>query len=141
MFLTRECDYAIRIIRALADGAKKTVKNIAKGEQIPEKFAHNITTKLERANFVKSTVGRGGGVSLIRPLNDMTLVDIITAVDNNRCIGECLSKDAKCDYKEAKKQCAIHHEISRIQAVAMEALGSKTMDIILAITPKHQAVP
>ena len=143
MFITKECDYAIRIVRALADGSKRTVKAIAEEEKIPTKFAHNITTKLERAQYVKSYSGRTGGVRLLRPLNSFTLVDIIKAVDDNRCVSDCLSKNSKCTYvKETGKQCAIHLELARIQSVLNDTMSAKTMDVVLrdSIQPIEQAV-
>ena len=132
MFLTKECEYGIRIIRALADGSQKTVKTIAAEELIPVKFAHNIVTKLERAEFLKGIRGRSGGVRLRRPLNAFTMVDIITAIDNNRCIGECLSEDSGCVFKShPERPCTIHNELMWAQNVVMSALGSKTMDRVL----------
>ena len=132
MFITKECDYAIRIIRALADGSRKTVKTISQEEHMPEKFVHNITTKLERAKYIQSFAGRGGGVCLKRPLSEFSLIDIILAVDDSRCIGDCLSQDSKCAYVDAtQKPCAVHLELERIQSVLIETMGAKTMDVVL----------
>ena len=133
MFLTKECDYGMRIIRALADGSQKTVKEIAAEEKIPVKFAHNIVTKLERAQYLLGIRGRSGGVRLKRPLNDFTLGDIITVIDNRRCISDCLTESSECAFKAHSEQpCAIHRELAWVQDVVMSALASKTMDVVLS---------
>ena len=132
MLITKECDYGIRIIRALATGTKKTARAISTEELIPHKFACKIIKKLEHAEYVKSTLGSNGGYRLIRPLNTLTLADIITAIDTNRCISKCLSDDSDCVFKgQQKKQCNVHRELMRTQDIVMEALSSKTMDAVL----------
>ena len=132
MFITKECDYAIRIIRALADGSRKTVKKISQEEHMPEKFVHNITTKLERAQFIQSFSGRGGGVRLRRPLNEFSLIDVVLAIDENRRIGDCLGENTKCAYVDAtQKPCTVHVELERIQNVLIETMRAKTMDMVL----------
>lgn len=47
MLLTRENDYAIRMLRAMKDGEKHTMKDICQEEEIPEAFAYKIVRKLQ----------------------------------------------------------------------------------------------
>ena len=137
MFITKECDYGIRIVRALATGTKKTVKTIATEELIPYKFASKIISKLEHANYVKSARGSSGGYQLIRPLNTLTLADIIIAIDTNRCVSKCLHNESDCTFKGPQKErCSVHREFARAQYIVMEALSSKTMDMILYGAPQ-----
>ena len=131
MLITKECDYGIRIIRALASGTKKTTRIIATEELIPYKFTCKIIKKLEQAEYVKSTRGSSGGYNLNRPLNTLTLADIIVAVDTNRCVSKCLIDDSDCAYKNRQKeQCSVHREFAHAQHIVMEALSSKTMDMV-----------
>ena len=46
MTMTRESDYAVRIMRALSHGSLKTVKEICGEEAIPTQFAYKILKKL-----------------------------------------------------------------------------------------------
>ena len=52
MLFTRESDYAIRVVRALKDGEKKSIRQICAVEEIPEAFCYKIVKKLEHAGVV-----------------------------------------------------------------------------------------
>ena len=49
MVITRETDYALRILRALLDGKLHTAGQIAQDELLPQAFAYKILKKLEKA--------------------------------------------------------------------------------------------
>ena len=48
MLITRETDYALRLVRSLADGERRSVSQLSDEEQIPKAFAYKIIKKLER---------------------------------------------------------------------------------------------
>ena len=134
MFLTRECDYGVRVIRALADDTKKTVETIATEEHIPQKYAYKIIKKLERAGFVQSTRGRIGGHRIQKPLSTFTLRDVLLAIDDDRYVNECLRDESTCPFKKHEDEdraCTVHCELVRIQELVMRELGSKTMEEVL----------
>ncbi len=117
MLITRETDYAIRLIRGLADGQRHAVKPLCEQEQIPWKFAYKILGKLRQASIVKSVSGVHGGCQLIQDLNSLTLFDVINAVDENRYVSECLQPGYKCTWKSAKGKtvCSVHENLRKIQ--------------------------
>lgn len=132
MLLTKECDYGIRIVRALSCGTKKTIEMITEEEQLPQKFAYKIMKKLVKNEIVRSVRGRTGGYQLNKPLNTLTLFDIVIAVDKDRYINDCLRPNSKCPFKDnPDKKCAVHQEIVHIQDIVASALSAKTMDKIL----------
>ena len=55
MLITRETDYALRILRALAPGSCLTVGEIAEKESLPHKFTYKIMKKLEKARALKKS--------------------------------------------------------------------------------------
>ncbi|MCL2361743.1 MAG: Rrf2 family transcriptional regulator [Defluviitaleaceae bacterium] len=133
MFLTKECDYGVRVIRALSDGRKKTVDEIATQEHIPKKYAYKIVKKLERGGFIYSIRGRSGGYQILKPLNDFTLVDVVVAIDPDRYLNECLRGDSECQFKHQEDVCLVHKELARLQELVISALNAKTMDVILQV--------
>ena len=137
MFLTKECDYGIRIIRALADGIKKTVENICELEHIPSQYAYKILKKLERAGFLQSIRGRDGGYRLIKDLNTFSLYDIIIAIDDELLLFECLRADNVCANKKPDNPCAVHVEFERIQAILVDEMRSKTVIEVMEALPQH----
>ena len=131
MFLTKECDYAIRIVRSLADLEMKSVKLICDVEHIPHPFAYKILKKLEYAGIVKSLRGSTGGYHLIKKTDTITLYDIVSAVDDHLLLNECLQEGYVCENNTHGKLCNVHSELSRLQALLVNALSEKTMDELI----------
>ncbi|MCL2397732.1 MAG: Rrf2 family transcriptional regulator [Defluviitaleaceae bacterium] len=127
MLLTKECDYGLRIIRALSGGEKKTVEAICEAERIPGKFAYKILKKLENAGFLKSLRGRDGGYQLIKPLHDFTLHDVIISVDERLFVFECLCEGASCPLNTLGAPCAVRKEFAHAQSALEDVLNRKSM--------------
>ena len=62
--ITRETDYALRLLRTLRDGERRTAAEAAERELVPQSFAHKILKKLARAGFVEVARGAEGGCRL-----------------------------------------------------------------------------
>ena len=79
-----KADYAIRAAAELAtmgdDGPVKA-QRIAEAEDIPLKFLLNILADLKRARVVQASRGIHGGYQLVRPAADVTLAEVIRAVE------------------------------------------------------------
>ena len=131
MFLTRECDYAIRVVRDLADLETKSVGGICEREHIPLRFAYKILKKLEHAGIVCSYRGVHGGYRLAKKPEEVTLFEIANAVDENLLLNECLRPGDKCPNNSDGKLCGVHEELGRIQAVLVNELKEKTMDLVI----------
>lgn len=81
MIITRETDYAIRILRSLADLQLKNIREISDEQLVPRQFAYKISKKLERAGFIEIIRGAQGGCRLTRDLHGITLMDIINVME------------------------------------------------------------
>ena len=81
--LPAKVDYAIQAAAELAVASPGRIKGgqIAKAQQLPPKFLENILSELRRAGIVESHRGTEGGYRLARPAHQITLADIIQAVD------------------------------------------------------------
>jgi len=124
MLLTRECDYGLRIIRALATGQKTTAEEICAAESIPGQFAYKILKKLERAGFLQSSRGRDGGYWLVKRLDSVSVYDVVSSIDENLFINECLRNDRPC-IRNNEDTCSVHKELDRIQTILVEELRRK----------------
>ena len=133
MLLTRECDYAIRIIRALADGSKRKAKDINEEENIPHKFTYKISKKLEHAGLIKSIHGCEGGYQLNKTPDAFTLYDVICAVDKNIAINDCTREDKDCPLNQIdnNKPCKVHVELMRVQEMLIREMQRHTMQELL----------
>ena len=128
MFITRECDYAMRVVRSLANKEMKPVKKICEREQIPHPFAYKILKKLEHAGIVNSFRGADGGYQLAKEKGNITLYEIVNAVDKNLVLNECLKDGYKCSRFSDCNTCGVHRELVRIQELINNALCENTID-------------
>ncbi|MCL2408823.1 MAG: Rrf2 family transcriptional regulator [Oscillospiraceae bacterium] len=130
--MTKECDYGLRVLRKLSDGKKQGVKEICHAEHVPEQYAYKILKKLERAGFVQSLRGRDGGYQLIKPLDSFSIYDVVSAIDENLLLSECLQADDDCPHNsDQDRPCTIHCELERIQNILVDEMRRKTMNNFL----------
>lgn len=84
MIYSRSTEYAIRALIPLAqvpDGTYTMVKTIAEQESIPTHFLAKILQQLARKGLLKSSKGPLGGFQLNVPAEDISLMDIVEALD------------------------------------------------------------
>ncbi len=84
MKVTKRGEYALRALLALAfvhEQRTLNLREIAEQEKLPLKFLEQIMIVLKRNNFVESTKGKHGGYALSRLPEEITLGEIIRAVD------------------------------------------------------------
>jgi Rrf2 family protein len=83
MRLSARADYALRAsieIASISEG-HVTADQVARTQQIPVKFLETILTQLRRAGLVRSQRGPDGGFWLARPAEEISLADILRAID------------------------------------------------------------
>ena len=100
MKLTRAADYAIRGIIYMAmqpEGAIVVIPEIAREMCIPVGFLGRIFQSLNRAAIVISHRGKKGGYSLTRDPAQLTLKDVIEAVEGNITLNVCLDGYSNCE--------------------------------------------
>lgn len=129
MIITRKSDYAVRIFRALQDGRIHNVTEICERENVPRAFAYKILRELEMNGLVKSERGNKGGYYLNVSLDEVTLFDIITTMEEDVSMLHCMREE--CDRNTSEHPCRIHTEIERIQAIMEAELQSRKISEIL----------
>ena len=83
MRVSPRADYALRAAIELAAASDRHVtgEQLARAQIIPGTFLESILTHLRRGNIVRSKRGPDGGFWLARPASDISLADVIRAVD------------------------------------------------------------
>jgi Rrf2 family protein len=84
MRVSAKTDYALRAAVELAaapDGAQVKGERLATSQSIPLRFLENILLQLRHAGIVESRRGADGGYRLARPAAEITLADVIRAID------------------------------------------------------------
>lgn len=126
MQLTRQGDYAMRVVYALAaaDGEPLTQREVSRTQDVPEAFLAKIVQQLSRAGLVNSTRGARGGMMLARPAESITLREVVEAIEGTIALNLCMRGPGTC----ARDQfCSIHPVWVRAQEAVLEVLSSVTV--------------
>lgn len=108
MQITRQADYALRAMLYLArnDPAQRaSTSQIAEIQQIPPSFLAKIISQLSIAGLIHTSRGARGGVTLARPIEEISLLDVVEAIDGPILLNECTHSAESCPFGE---ECPIH---------------------------------
>ncbi|MDP2965790.1 MAG: Rrf2 family transcriptional regulator [Pelolinea sp.] len=102
MQITKQADYALRAVLYLAridDGSKASTKDIAETQHIPPSFLAKIVSQLSIAGLIKTARGARGGVTLARPPEEVSILDVIEAIDGPILLNECTGNPRSCPFE------------------------------------------
>ena len=122
MEITRQADYAVRAMIHLGSVSPDTRVSsaaISKAQRVPLPFLTKVIAQLVHAGLVTTSRGMGGGVSLTRNPEDITLLDILEAVEGPLTLNRCLLRGVKC---ELEPECPVHDVWAEIQKHMAEDL-------------------
>ncbi|MEJ2697849.1 MAG: Rrf2 family transcriptional regulator [Candidatus Sulfobium sp.] len=107
MQITRETDYAIRCVLYLAGkrGSVTMVDEISRKKSVPKSFLAKILQKLTRAGIVRSYRGVKGGFELAREPAQVSLLDVIEAVQGPVAMNACALDESVCGLSAS---CSVH---------------------------------
>jgi Rrf2 family protein len=96
MLVTREADYAIRCVLEVARHGRISAAEVARTRSISRTFLGKIVQTLAKAGIVSTRRGVGGGISLAVGPEDLTLLQIIEAIEGPLVLNECLVSQPDC---------------------------------------------
>ncbi len=99
MQITRQADYALRAVIFLSrlnGGQKASTSFIAEKQQIPPSFLAKIVSQLSIAGLIQTSRGARGGVSLAKPPEEISVLDVIEAIDGPVLLNECANDPTNC---------------------------------------------
>lgn len=103
MQITRQADYAIRAVLFLSrlePGQRASTSSVAKEQSIPPSFLAKIISQLSIAGLLQTSRGARGGVTLAREPSDISLLEVIEAIDGPILLNECVGDSATCTFDE-----------------------------------------
>jgi Rrf2 family iron-sulfur cluster assembly transcriptional regulator len=121
--LTKRGDYAVRAMLALAhapDGRRISVRRIAEEMTIPVRFLPQVMSDLAGAGLVEATTGRAGGYRLARPATDVSLLDVVEAVEGDSRRRTCVLRGGPCGLDG---HCDVHDVFFEAQDAMLGALA------------------
>lgn len=106
--LSRGAEYAIRGLLYMAtqpEGKISFIEEISNAQDVPKAYLAKIYQQLSKNGFVKSFRGPEGGFVLLKSPKDISLFEVIEAIEGPMHLNECLIHDGYCP---RDKLCPIH---------------------------------
>jgi len=126
---TQKVEYALRaVVHLAAVGKPQTTEQIATVTKVPPAYLAKVLQELTHAGIVRSQRGVGGGISLVKTPDNLTILEVVNAVDPIRRIKECPLGLAS----HGVRLCPLHKRLDNAYASVEQAFGSTTLAEVLA---------
>ena len=128
MQITRQADYALRAMVYLAKldpDRRAATSQIAESKKIPPSFLAKIISQLSIAGLIHTSRGARGGVTLARPANEISVLEVVEAIDGPIALNECTLSPDGCPFSD---ECPIHDLWCVAQGDLVEKLRVTTFD-------------
>ena len=125
LHISRQTDYGLRLMVEIAsnDGGSLTTIEVAQRQDLPYQFLRKVAQSLVSAGLLVSERGAGGGLSLARSPDSVTVLDIVDSLDTI-ALNDCTGKPPRCDRRD---RCAVFPVWARMQALIESELGSVSL--------------
>ena len=137
--ISRQSDYAARLVLHLAclpAGTRVSIPEISETRLLPAPFTRRIVGDLVKAGLLKTQRGTGGGISLARPAAEISLLDILNAVEGGVVLNACLEGGKPCVFGQG---CLVQRAWGQATDLLQRHLATVTFDTLVAASPSHQS--
>lgn len=140
--LTMKTRYALKALGILSErGLQQTtlIADIAEREAIPRKFLEAILRELRQHGLLVAQRGRGGGYRLRKPPEEITLAEVIRALDGPLAPVPCLSRTAyeRCAECKSESACGVRLLLRDLHEATANVLENTTLADLVRRT--HEA--
>lgn len=128
MQITRQADYAVRAVvylSQLGEDKRAATSQIAEEQQIPPSFLAKIVSQLSVAGLLYTSRGARGGVSLAKDPSEISLLEVVEAIDGPILLNECVAEHGVCVFGDS---CQIRPVWCDAQAELVQTLKETTFD-------------
>ncbi len=135
MQITRQADYALRAMIFLAEmepNQRAATSQIAEVQHIPPSFLAKIISQLSIAGLIHTSRGARGGVSLARSPEEISILEVVEAIDGPISLNECTADLANCPFGES---CTLHELWCSTQAELVAKLRNTNFAQFITTSP------
>ncbi len=134
--LSKKTKYGLKALTYLAsqkDNKPVQIVEIAKNENISQKFLESILLSLRKTGFLGSKKGKGGGYYLIKKPNEIIMTDVMRILEGPIAMVPCVSLNfyEKCADCPDEVSCSVHFLMLKVRDSALEVYRSNTLADIL----------
>jgi Rrf2 family transcriptional regulator, nitric oxide-sensitive transcriptional repressor len=126
--IPKTAEYALRAVVVLAREPERaySAEQIAEATRVPRRYTHKVLQALVRAELVRSQSGPGGGYALVRPPEELSILDVVNAVQPIPRIRHC-----PLGLKGHTSLCPLHRELDEACAATERAFARVTIAQLL----------
>jgi len=131
MAVTRRTDYAMRFMLELASAggqAPLPAARLAELADVPYEFARSILTELTAAGLLRSVRGAAGGFALARPASEISVADILQAMQETALLNQCVEDPTHCP---RSGHCPMHGVWCEADEALMRFLSDRDLESIV----------
>jgi Rrf2 family transcriptional regulator, cysteine metabolism repressor len=146
MMFSTKAEYGIRVMAHLArhDGSQPiSLSSIADAEGLPLAYLEHLVQRLRKAELVESRRGAHGGYTLARPAAEVTMAEVVAALEGEIAPIECITADADgvltCA-REGAAPCPTKLLWTRVQGSIVRTLNEMTLDDLVLPAKKEAAL-
>lgn len=133
---SKGCEYALRALTCAAvlnENGRFQAKDVCAEAGIPESFSRKTFQALAQAGFLKALRGPGGGYMLMRPMDKITLLDVIHAVEGDDTFDNCVLGLPMCG---SKQPCPLHITWKSVKTELLTQLKQQTLQDLADLAPR-----
>lgn len=122
--------YGLRLMLDLAmhqGSGPILLKDIAERQNLSEKYLWSLIAPLKATGFVRSLRGAKGGYMLAKPPEEITLKDIVTTLEGNLCLVDCVCDANFCDRRKGCISHCVWRDISNQMSAIFENVTLASM--------------
>lgn len=130
--LSKKTKYGLKALTYIArknDNNPVLISEIAKNENISQKFLESILLTLRKTGFLGSKKGKGGGYYLIKEPVDITMASVIRVLEGPIAMVPCVSLNfyEKCEDCPSENSCTVHNLMIQVRDNMLTVLENKTL--------------
>ena len=126
--ITRTGEYGLRGLLFLTKQPTDRlflVSEVSKAQGITKTYLAKIFQRLSKTGLLKSTRGLNGGFNLGKPAKEITMKQVIEALEGPIALNRCLLRHGECDEEES---CPLHEVFEEAQEKFLEVLDRTTIE-------------
>jgi FeS assembly SUF system regulator len=131
--LTKKADYSLIALKLFASRKGKneealSAKELADASGIPLPILSKLLQKLGKSGFLESAYGTNGGYRLARDPRDISVLEVIRAIDGPIVLANCFTHDTSCGHSG---RCTVRRPLRRIHEGILHLLESVSIEDML----------
>ena len=121
-------------------GSVVMIDEVSREEHIPKSFAAKIFQSLVKAGLIKSNLGTGGGFTLLKRPGEITVLQVIEAIEGKIAFQRCLSEEEpKCEHFGGCALCGLFEQAQdRVKDVFSQTTLADLMKTHVPVGDSHR---